>query len=129
MLNNTLDNIHLNKETIIVGCSAGPDSMALLHYLKNNTENKIVCCHINHNVRKESNEEEQYLKQYCQENNILFESIKIKKYNENNFENEARKKRYAFYEKILNKYHSHYLFLAHHGDDLIETILMKISRG
>ena len=55
--------------------------------------------------------------------------MKIEKYTENNFENEARKKRYKFYEETLKKYNSKHLFLAHHGDDLIETILMKISRG
>ena len=118
------------KEKIVVGCSAGPDSMALLHYLKNNYKNcTIICCHINHNVRKESKTEEKYLQNYCQKENIIFESTTIQEYKENNFENEARKKRYNFYNKILKKYHSKYLFLAHHGDDLIETILMKIARG
>ena len=118
-----------NNETLVVGCSAGPDSMALLHYLKNNTSNQIVCCHINHNIRKESKEEEKYLKDYCLKEKIIFESMTINNYTENNFENEARKKRYAYYEKILKKYNSKHLFLAHHGDDLIETILMKIERG
>lgn len=117
------------EENIVVGCSAGPDSMALLHYLTNNTKNKIICCHINHNVRKESKEEEKYLKDYCQKQNIPFEVYKIEKYQENNFENEARIKRYNFYEQTLKKYNCHYLFLAHHGDDLIETIIMKINRG
>ena len=127
--------IHIEKfipneeENIVVGCSAGPDSMALLHYLIHNTKNKIICCHINHNVRKESKEEEKYLKNYCQKQNIPFEVYKIEKYGENNFENEARIKRYNFYEQTLKKYNSHYLFLAHHGDDLIETIIMKINRG
>ena len=127
--------IHIEKfipneeENIVVGCSAGPDSMALLHYLINHTRNKIICCHINHNVRKESKEEEKYLKNYCQKQNIPFEVYKIEKYQENNFENEARIKRYNFYEQTLKKYNSHYLFLAHHGDDLIETIIMKINRG
>ena len=130
MLTNILENISLKEEIpIVVGCSAGPDSMALLYYLSHNLKNKIICCHINHNVRKESKEEEQYLKNYCKENNIVFEHTKITDYKENNFENEARKKRYKFYEKILKKYNSKYLFLAHHGDDLIETILMKIGRG
>ena len=120
----------IDKNTpIVVGCSAGPDSMALLHYLKNNTPNKIICCHINHNIRKESIEEEEYLNNYCKKEKIIFEKIKIENYQENNFENEARKKRYEFYKKILKKYNSKYLFLAHHGDDLIETILMKIERG
>ena len=119
----------IKDEYIVVGVSAGPDSIALLHMLQNNQNKKIVCAHVNHNVRKESEEEEKYLKKYCQENNLLFEVMKIKKYTENNFENEARKKRYKFYEKILKKYNSHTLFLAHHGDDLIETVLMKIIRG
>jgi len=119
----------LTDEYLIVGVSAGPDSMALLHLVINNTKKKVVCTHINHNIRKESNEEEQYLKDYCQKNKIIFETMKIAKYTENNFENEARKKRYAFYEKILKKYNSHTLLLAHHGDDLIETVLMKIIRG
>ena len=120
---------NIKDKYIIVGVSAGPDSMALLHMLKNNLKNKIVCAHINHNVRKESDEEELYLKEFCERNDIIFESMKIENYHKNNFENEAREKRYAFYEKILKKYKSHYLFLAHHGIDLIETILMKIKRG
>ena len=126
-----LKNYHdlIDNDTIVVGCSAGPDSMCLLHLLKEKTNYNIICCHINHNVRKQSAEEEEYLKKYCQEKNITFECYKITNWQENNFENEARKKRYKFYEEILNKYHTKYLFLAHHGDDLIETILMRIVRG
>lgn len=118
-----------NETYLIVGVSAGPDSMALLDILRKNTNKLLVCVHINHNVRKESIEEEKYLQTYCKKNNIIFECHKIETYQTNNFENEARNKRYAFYEKILKKYHSHTLFLAHHGDDLIETVLMKIVRG
>ena len=129
-IDNFIKNIDINNDKyVIVGVSSGPDSMALLHMLNKNLNCKIVCAHINHNVRAQSDEEENYLKKYCQELNIIFESTKINSYKENNFENEARKKRYEFYEKLLNKYNSHNLFLAHHGDDLIETILMKIIRG
>lgn len=126
-----MDNV-LNKYKldgyIIIGVSAGPDSMCLLHLLENKTD-KIVVCHINHKIRKESDEEESYLEEYCKKHNLIFEKCTIKEYTEHNFENEARKKRYIFYEEILQKYHSKYLFLAHHGDDLIETVLMKIVRG
>ncbi len=125
-----LDLSYINEnKTIVIGVSAGPDSMALLHYLINNTTNKLVCAHINHNVRKESIEEEKYLKSYCNKNNVIFECLKITNYQENNFENEARKKRYEFYNELLDKYQTKYLLLAHHADDLIETILMKIARG
>jgi tRNA(Ile)-lysidine synthase len=130
MTKDLLQELDLSKEPyLIVGVSTGPDSMALLHYLMTNTNIPLVVAHINHNVRKQSQEEEQYLKKYCQDNNLILEIMKIDNYTTNNFENEARTKRYIFYEKILHKYKSHYLFLAHHGDDLIETILMKIVRG
>lgn len=103
--------------------------MALLHYLINNYKDKIIVAHINHNVRKQSNTEELFLSNYCKDNNITFECMKITEYKENNFENEARKKRYKFYKEMLTKYNSSYLFLAHHADDLMETIIMKITRG
>ena len=116
-------------QKLVIGVSAGPDSMALLHYLIHNTKYQLICAHINHNIRIESQEEEEYLKKYCKDNNVIFECLKINNYNENNFENEARKKRYNFYNQILDKYQTKYLLLAHHADDLIETILMKIARG
>ena len=129
-INKFIQNIDINNdEYVIVGVSAGPDSMALLHMLQNNLNCILVCAHINHNVRTQSIEEEKYLKEYCQKRNIIFESMKIESYIQNNFENEAREKRYKFYEELLHKYNSHNLFLAHHGDDLIETIFMKIVRG
>lgn len=32
-------------------------------------------------------------------------------------------KRYNYFEQIVKEYHAKYLFTAHHGDDLMETIL------
>ena len=53
--------INIEKQNpLVIGCSAGPDSMALLHYLLTNTKNTLIVAHINHNVRKESIEEEKY---------------------------------------------------------------------
>lgn len=127
IMNHVLDDYIFNNY-VVIGVSAGPDSMCLLDLLQKKTT-KIVVCHINHNVRKESIEEEEYITKYCQDKNIILEKTTINNYQENNFENEARKKRYMFYEEILKKYNSKTLLLAHHGDDLIETILMKISRG
>lgn len=126
-MNFILNDIDFNNY-VVIGVSSGPDSMCLLNIILKKT-NKIVVCHINHNIRKESKEEELFLRNYCKDRKLIFESMTINKYEENNFENEARKKRYAFYEEILKKYNSKYLFLAHHGDDLIETVLMKIVRG
>lgn len=125
---NQILNDYIFNNYVVIGVSAGPDSMCLLNILQKKT-NKIIVCHINHNVRKESIEEEEYITKYCKDNNLILEKMTIKDYQENNFENEARKKRYTFYEETLKKYNSNTLLLAHHGDDLIETVLMKIARG
>lgn len=119
-----------NNDYIVVGVSGGSDSVALLDLLLNSIDHsKIVVAHVNHHVRIESDIEEEYLKNFCLERNIIFETTKFLEYKENNFENEARKRRYKFYENLLLKYNSKFLFLAHHGDDLIETVMMKIVRG
>ena len=121
-----------NSDYIVVACSGGPDSMALLNLcltLQKEIDLKIVCAHINHNVREESEREKEFVKLFCKEHNIIFEYMKIESYSEDNFENEARVKRYAFFESLLKKYNSKYLLTAHHGDDLIETVLMRLTRG
>ena len=58
-----LDSLHIKKEDIItVAVSYGPDSMFLLNLLNNKyKENKIICCHVHHNHREESNLEKEKL--------------------------------------------------------------------
>lgn len=127
-----LDNLKINSsDVLVVAVSFGPDSMFLLDLLKSKyKKNKIICAHVNHNHRKESKKEEQNLKAYCNNNDIVFELMTIHGYKDNKFtEEEAREKRYEFFDKLMKKYNAKYLFTAHHGDDLIETILMRISRG
>lgn len=127
---NELD-LHYN-ETVVVAVSGGPDSMALLHLLtriKKAIDITVVCAHVNHNVRKESESELVFVKNFCMQHGVVFESMKIENYGDDNFHNEARIKRYDFFRDIVKKYKSRYLFTAHHGDDLMETILMRIVRG
>jgi len=119
-------------DVIIVGTSGGPDSMALLYILnefKNIMDLKLVCAHINHNKRAESDQEQADLSEFCKKNKIIFEYRKIEKWGDDNFENEARSVRYAFFEELVENYGAKYLMTAHHADDLMETILMRIVRG
>lgn len=130
---NILNSFDFQKgDTIVIGCSTGPDSMALFDMILKIREEynlKIVCAHVNHNIRKQSIEEEEFLRNYCLDKNVIFESMTIDKYGDDNFHNEARNIRYDFFSKLVYKYHANYLMTAHHGDDLIETILMRIVRG
>lgn len=125
-------NIDLTKykseDKIAIACSGGPDSMCLLDLLmKEFNHNQIICIHINHNIRQESKIEEEYIKKYCDENNIILE---LKTLHETDVSEEnLRNKRYEFFKNIIKKYNLKLLFMAHHNDDLIETVLMRITRG
>ncbi len=120
------------NDRIVIGCSSGPDSMALVDMLlkiRDKYNLFLVIAHVNHNVRKESYEEAEFLKDYCFINKLLFESMIIEEYGDDNFHNEARNIRYNFFENLVHKYDANYLMTAHHGDDLIETVMMRIVRG
>lgn len=120
------------RDTVCIGVSGGPDSMALLDIvikLKSELDLIVVVCHINHGLREESEEEAAYLKKFCEEEGLHFEYMKIENYGDDNFHNEARTIRYNFFDKICKEYNASVLMTAHHGDDLIETILMRIVRG
>ena len=56
------------NDVIVIGCSAGPDSMALVHMLLKIREKyslNLIVAHVNHNLRKQSVQEENYLRDYC----------------------------------------------------------------
>ena len=117
-----------NNSYVIIGVSSGPDSMCLLNLLLS-CNKKIVVAHVNYNKRKQSIVEEKYLKEYCCDKKIIFESISINEYTKENFQTQARKIRYDFYKKLANKYNTINIMTAHHGEDLVETIIMRINRG
>lgn len=129
---NYLNNLLVDGDSIVLGLSGGPDSMCLLDILlKINKKIKIIVAHINHNIRKDSKKEAEFIKNYCLDKNVVLETTVFSKkgldkdYNES----ELREMRYEYFEKLIKKHHANYLFTAHHGDDLIETILMRITRG
>ena len=131
---NFLEKDIFNEEnlSVIVACSGGPDSMALLDILLKFRTDKnlnIICAHVNHKLRVESEQEKIDVENFCKNNKIIFEYMEIAKYDKDNFHSQARNIRYEFFDKLMKKYNAKYLFTAHHGDDLIETILMRISRG
>ena len=120
--------IHEN-DVCVLALSGGPDSMCLLHLLLE-IKAKIICVHINHGTRKTCKRDQEFVKEYLKKYEIPLEIAKIESYKNNRFkEEEARKFRYKKFQETMTKYHAKYLLTAHHGDDLTETILMRILRG
>lgn len=127
-----LNKLLKKNDKVVAAISGGADSMVLLDLLLKVREKKnieIVCAHVNHGVRKASEKEKLFVESFCNKNNIIFEYSKLNIKKRGNFHHEARKLRYHFLNHLVYKYNANYLMTAHHGDDLVETILMKISRG
>lgn len=126
--------IDLESKTLLVAASGGPDSMALLDMLKNLQAKKnfqLMAAHFNHQLREDSEEESELLKKYCDEKNVpLFIAKWLKEEQPQvGIEAAARHARYAFLTQIAKENKADYLLTAHHGDDLLENILLKFIRS
>ncbi len=95
---------------------------------------EIVVAHVNHMIRKEADDDEEYVKKYCKKNGIEFysKSIDVKKLAHTNKigeEEAGRMARYEFFEEVLNKTNATKIAVAHNKNDKIETILFHTLRG
>lgn len=88
----------------------------------------VIVVHFNHQKRKESILDHNLVESVCLENKIPYHYIKLSIKN-GNFQENARILRYEHLINIANSYHTTHIVTAHHGDDLAETVLMKLIRG
>ena len=130
--------VELENKIIVVGVSGGPDSMALLHFLYEQQKGasfQLVAVCLDHMFRKEqSYEEALFVLDFCKQRNIVCEikRVNVPQYIQQHHVSTqvgARECRYQFYEEVMNKYNADYLALAHHGDDQVESIMMRLTRG
>ena len=142
MKNKVLDtikkyNLIQEGDKIVLGVSGGPDSISMLHILNEIKEQykfEIYVAHINHMIRVEAADDEKYVQQYCQKNNIqcFIKRIDVQQvaYTEKIGTEEAgRNIRYEFFEEVLQKVEANKIAIAHNKNDKIETIIMNLLRG
>ena len=134
-------NLIESGDKLVLGVSGGPDSISMLNVLREIDEDEtidlkfqIVVSHINHNIRKEAKEDEEFVKKYCDENNIKFfsKSIDVEKIANNSkigIEEAGRKVRYEFFDEVLKKTNSNKIAIAHNKNDKVETMIMNVLRG
>ena len=130
-------NLIKNGESIVIGVSGGPDSICLLHVLnelKNEIGFKIYVAHVNHMIRKEADEETEYVKKFCENLGIdcfikRIDVVKIANNLKKGTEETGRNIRYEFFNEVLEKTNSNKIATAHNNNDKVETILMNILRG
>lgn len=130
--------LNLRNKKVAVAVSGGPDSLALLHFLLSLSKVEhfeVTALHVDHMFRgEESFQDAKFVEQFCMERMIPFvmERINVPAYIEEtgmNPQAAARECRYRFFSKVMQERNLQYLALGHHGDDQIETILMRMTRG
>ncbi|MHC0039277.1 tRNA lysidine(34) synthetase TilS [Pseudoneobacillus sp. C159] len=130
--------LSLKGKRLLIGVSGGPDSLTLLHYLwkkRDLWELEIIAVHVDHMFRGEQSWEEAiFVKETCRKMEVLFEwkQINVTAYMQETGKSPqiaARECRYQYFEEKMHQFQADYLVLGHHGDDQIETILMRMTRG
>lgn len=126
-------------DKIVVAVSGGPDSISMLDILLKLKKRKKINCelivaHINHMIREEATEDEQFVENFCKKNNIkcYIKRIDVPKYANNNkigHEEAGRVVRYQFFDEIMKKESANKIAIAHNKNDKVETMIMNMLRG
>lgn len=122
---------------VLVACSGGPDSMALLHFfevLQGELLFSLGACVVDHQLRPSSAKEAKMVQEYCESRAIPCWAVAIepKAYSETEgltLEEAARLLRYQVLRDIKEKEGFTYIALGHHKNDQAETVLAHLLRG
>lgn len=125
-------------ETVLVGLSGGADSVLLTEFMKELSEKKgffLQAVHVNHNLRgEEADRDAAFAERYCKARGIPFflyscqvkETARRKRIST---EEAGRMERRKIYEKCMREHGAEKLALAHHRNDVAETMLHHLARG
>ncbi|MBR0490825.1 MAG: tRNA lysidine(34) synthetase TilS [Clostridia bacterium] len=126
-------------DKLVLAVSGGPDSIAMLNALNNIKNSKeinfeFVVSHINHMIREEAEEDENFVKDFCEKIGVQFfsKSIDVKEIANNNkigLEEAGRIARYKYFDEVAKLTDSKKIAIAHNKNDSVETTIMHILRG
>lgn len=125
-------------DSIVIGVSGGPDSVALFHALyelKRMYSLNIIVAHLNHLLRGEDSlKDERYVVKLAKKFNVPVimkktDVLKFSKEQHVTVEEAGRIARYNMFNRIAKDLKVDKIALAHHFDDQAETVLMRIIRG
>lgn len=111
----------------LLAFSGGVDSTALFHLLLYHKIDFDIA-HVNYHTRPSSDSEATSAKVLAEHYSLqchLHECV----LEPSNFEHEARRERYRFFETLIKEYGYRYLITAHQLNDRLEWLLMQLCRG
>ena len=131
-------NFFAHGDRVLVACSGGVDSVALLHFLAINHEKlniEVAAVHVDHMLRgAESAADGILVKKICEMIGVPFfgGAVPIPDIIEKeggNVQAVCRNERYTFFTSVMGKHEYSILATAHHAEDQLETVLMQVTKG
>ncbi len=125
-------------ETVVVGVSGGPDSLCLLHVLRQLSPEfslSLHVAHLNHQIRGEdSDADAAFVARLAADWGlpVTIESADVPALGRAHklaLEEAARRARYAFLARVARQVGARTIAVAHNADDQTETVLMHWLRG
>jgi len=141
LLNRFLENISdycgVHKgERIVLGCSGGADSVAMLHLFWRAVsllQLELYVCHINYQLRGEASDaDENLVQKYCKKLKLPLTVHRVelsKEYHFSNLEETLREMRYHLFSKQAELNGCRMIAVAHNKNDQAETLLLNLIRG
>ncbi|MDE5611961.1 MAG: tRNA lysidine(34) synthetase TilS, partial [Odoribacter sp.] len=130
-----LEQYHIGKDAgFLLAVSGGADSVSLLHAF-HALHLKASVLHCNFSLRgAESDTDEQFVRQLCKDLGIAchvrqFDTARHARENGLSIEMAARELRYDWFREMKQTLGMDYIVVAHHADDVAETVLINLCRG
>ena len=125
------------SDRILVALSGGPDSVMLLSVLisiKDEYDLTIEAFHLNHQLRSNAIDDEKFVIDLCNEYGVFCTTMtadiqQIADKKSCSVEQAGREERYKLLDLTLQKRNLNKIATAHHADDQIETMIMRMIRG
>ncbi len=122
---------------ILVAVSGGVDSMVLLHVALRASRSRnltFIAVHVNHGLRESAATDEKFVTSICSDWGVRCEARRVdlkERFPErtSGIEELAREARYQAIRDVAKELGADSVWLGHHADDQLETMLWRLARG
>lgn len=112
-----------------IAVSGGPDSMALLWLMATLLPGQVWAATVDHGFRKGSDEEARMVAGFCSREHIPHSTLVPSAPIKGSLQAAARTERYRLLEQWRSANALDHIVTAHHADDQLETIVMRLNRS